>query len=291
MPSLRGLGRKEKNRAKLFQALAVIGAISAVAIGLVIVGHVLTPPPTDPDTGCPIGDPVPIAHTIILIDETDQLSPSELDYARSLVRTEYAWLPVGGRLTVRNITADPYASHDVSICRMRDGKSGNGLTVTPEFLQQQFDKVAGAQIERLLADLAHAKPQDASPILETVSEARRRPDFGKEVIDRRLIIHSDLAQHSDDFSQYGARKVDLPSALGLFGADFSGVKVRLHYIRRRALANMQRSAAHSRFWTNYFERQGASDVVIGHDLNMEKDRSLPTIIYRAPQRSPGEAIQ
>lgn len=275
----RGLQREEKKRRELVKAativLPVIGLVAAAGVAIAIV----KPPPIDETTGCPLGSRAPEAHTIVLLDETDRLSAGELAYAQSLIWTEYSWLPIGGRLTIRNIVADPGVGEEVSICRMRDSSNALGIAVHPEELQAQFESLAGAELNALMTGLARAEPQDASPILEYVEDAASRVDFGRDVAARRLVIHSDLAQHSDLATHYRGGDLDLSEeALDAIWEDMSGVQVRLHYIERRSLSDLQ-GRRHQAFWTGLFEDMNA-EVHIGHELILGEEPDRPTVIYR-----------
>jgi len=220
-----------------------------------------------PETGCPKTHRMPTAHTIVLLDETDRLSPTEVRYAQTVIADEYHWLPVGGRLTVRNIVADPSISTDIVICRMDDGSKILGLMKNPRQVQKQFEKYAGSKLKKLLKEISDAPVQEYSPIVETVTDTLDQPDFGRSVEERRLILISDMAQHSTEFTQYGAslRAKDLEE----FNRDIEGVSVRIHYISRRGLS--LQGARHKAFWKGYFTGMGAQDVHIGHDPLLGED--------------------
>lgn len=230
----------------------------------------------DKTTGCPLDHHAPVAHTVILIDETDQLNRDELAYAKALVLNEYHWLPLGGRLTVRNIVADPDQGEDIVVCRMNDGSASSGLTSNPKMERAQFEKVAGARLNQLYASLSTAAPQDYSPLLESIAAAANRPNFGGDVAQRRLVILSDMAQHSEEFSQYGGKGHlrPPPEAAEEFKPDLKGVEVRIHYVQRHKLVGLQ-GTSHRNFWTGYLHHLGAG-VAIGHNLRIGEEPSRET---------------
>ena len=276
--SRRGLQAKEMIRRDRRKALIIAGSVGGIIAVLGVAVVILSPDPIDPETGCPQGNRAPPAHTVILIDETDQLSRGELTYARDLIRTEYAWLPPGGRLTVRNIMASPDEDHEVNICRMRDASSALGIMVNPAALQRTFERLAGAQLDELLDGLEHAEPQPASPILEAVAATADRADFGRGIENRRLVIHSDLAQHSDLVSHYSGDGYEMgEEATDVLWRDMRGIHVRLHYIPRRSLSSIQ-GRRHQAFWTQWFEDMDVADVEIGHDLLIGEEPDRPIIV-------------
>lgn len=276
--SRRGLGRQDAILHDRRKAILLAGSVAFLIVAAAAVVIIFKPPPVNPETGCPVRDGAPPAHTILLIDETDSFTPAELRYARDLIRTEYAWLPPGGRLTVRNILADPDEDQEVTICRMRDASSALGIMVNPEALQRTFERLAGAQLESLIDGLATAEPQSSSPILEAASAVMDRPDFGRGIANRRLVIESDFLQHSDLATQYGRGAPSLSEeAQDRLWRDMHGVHVRLHYIPRRSQANIQ-GRRHQAFWTDWFESMSADDVALGHDLLIGEEPDRPIVV-------------
>jgi hypothetical protein len=106
--------------------------------------------------------------------------------------------------------------------------------------------------------LKTAPLQKQSPLLETAVRELRQQDF-RYAKQRRLVLISDMVQHSDLFSQYkrGRPKAD---DLADMNADMQGDEIRIHYIRRPSLHRIQ-TAAHRRFWTSYFTNAGAHVVL------------------------------
>jgi len=244
----------------------LVGLSLLVIIGVVAIGLFVRDEKVDPRTGCPVGHAVASAHTIILIDETDHLSPDELRYAHDLVMTEYLWLPIGGRLTVRNIISDPNAAEDIVVCRIDDGSKVLGISKNQRKARQEFDRIAGARLDELFAMLEAAPAEEFSPILEFISAALDRPDFGSALEKRRLVILSDMAQHSDLMSQYGQRAGPVldRDVREFLRREMSRVAVRIHYVSRRKLSGLQ-GDRHRAFWTSYLRGMHA-DVAIGHDF-------------------------
>lgn len=273
-----GAGRKaqEDRRAVLilvFSVLAIGGAGALMWMGRT--------PALDTATGCPRGQLVPDTHTVVLVDQTDALSPRQIDYARSLILLEYQRLPVGGRLTVRPIDADPDSvARDFSRCRVRRGDEVAGVATNPDLIEAEFRRSVGDALNTYLEDLETQAVADASPILETVETVAESRDFGPNVEQRRLVMLSDMAQNSDRVDQYaspGAYTLDGP-ARALLPRNFGEVDVRVHYLRRSSLADLQ-GAAHQRFWRSWFTAAGA-DVQLGWGLQLAEE---------APIASAGEA--
>jgi hypothetical protein len=261
---------KDKTAAQNRLGMILIGLGVAVVLAAGV-GFAATYHPSDIDkmTGCPRGARAPAAHTLILVDATDKLGGAQLSNARSVIQTEYMWLPMGGQLTVRSLTEDPEQGAEIVICRLDDGSHANSMTNNPKAVKRRFDQTVGIKLKALYAELENAPLQKASPILEATSAVFDRPDFAPNVRARRLVVISDFAQHSATASDYGRRHPLDAHARDYLARDMSDVEVRLHYVARSELRDLQ-TAAHRQFWKSYFEDMGAhaalgSNVLIGED--------------------------
>lgn len=228
-------------------------------------------PALDAATGCPRGQILPEAHTVVLVDQTDALSPRQIDYARSLILLEYQRLPMGGRLTVRPIDADPESvARDFSRCRVRRGDEVSGVATNPDLIEAEFRRSVGDALNGYLEELETQAEAESSPIIETVDSVAESRDFGPSVEERRLVLLSDMAQHSEALDQYvAAGAYPLEPARPLVPRNFGGVEVRVHYLRRPSLAELQ-GPDHQRFWRSWFKAAGA-EVELGWGLQLAED--------------------
>jgi hypothetical protein len=266
-----GSGRRRSDRRRLEdrRAYFILG-LAAVAIALV--GSLLwasRSPALDPETGCGRGSLVPEQHTVVLIDQTDPLTIRQIDYVKTLILLEYQRLRPQGKLTIRNIFEDPDSNvREFTRCRVRRGSEVSAITNNPDKIEADFRRIAGDPLNNYLDALARAQTADASPILETVDSVLDGADFGRNVDARRLVIVSDLAQHSELVSHYEEPGVFPVSARArqVLSREMDDVEVRAHYVRRPQLARVQTSG-HRRFWTDWF-RQAGADVELGWGLQM-----------------------
>lgn len=257
--------RKRKNRlgALILAGLAVVAALFGLA------AYITRPAPIGPD-GCALDEISPVAHTIILLDETDPYTPVEVEYAKALISAEYLRLAPQQKLTVRFIDPDPaLAKRTLSRCRVRLGKNVNPAFGNPQMVQAQFRRIAGDEIERFTNSLATVPAGRFSPILEAVDEAVESPDFGLNVPVRRLVVLSDMAQNSSVFSQYGGHagsKLSQDVRNSVDRDQLKGVQVRIHYLRRPALSHLQ-SPTHRQFWLDWF-RSNSAQPQLGWGLQL-----------------------
>ena len=263
----------ERRRTENARAIVIFGLSIAAVLGMGTIAFVNRAPALDEGNGCVRGQLVPPGHTVVLIDQTDPLGKRQIDYVKTLILLEYERLKPGERLTVRPIDSDPDSTErEFSRCRVRRGADVLGIGTNPEMIEADFRRIVGRPLNEYLNGLANVPTAEASPILETIATAVDSPDFGANVPERRLVIVSDMAQHSDQASQYGQPQgyALTSQARDFLARNMAGVHVRVHYVRRPALAELQ-NAAHREFWSNWLRSEGA-DVQLGWGTQMVEPR-------------------
>ena len=256
--------RQEDRRAFFILGLALV---AVAAVGALL--WVSRTPALDEQTGCGRADLTPPAHTVVLIDQTDRLTRTQINYVKLLIQSEYQRLSPQAKLTVRTISSDPDRGvREFARCRVRRGTEVSGVTDNPDMIEDAFKRIVGNALNGYLNDLENAPTAEASPIVETVAAVADAADFGRNVPERRLVIVSDMAQHSPALNQYaepGVYRVG-PEVRQVFGRELEGVDVRIHYVIRPTLARLQ-TRSHREFWTDWFRSEGA-DVRLGWGLDM-----------------------
>lgn len=205
---------------------------------------------------------VPLAaHTVLVIDRSDPITAANKAYLKELVRKLVADLKPRERFSIYAIDSrhGNLAQKLLSGCSPGTGADADIMTATPEYLQRQFEQHVLGPVMRLIDDLGTENVAPTSPILETLQFLTRLSDFDARVPHRRLVLFSDMLQHST-YSQYrdsldfGAfRKSRFYDALR---ADLYGVEVDVHYVPRRTAQAIQGSE-HIRFWQEFFADAGA----------------------------------
>ena len=261
--------RKDTRRAVLILSLAL-----AAVVGVGVLLFATRTPPTDPQTGCIVGQGVPHEHTVVLIDQTDPLTRGQVDYVKALILAEYDRLRPYGELSIRGIRADPDdAGESFARCRLRRGAEVLGVAANPDMIEAAFKRTVGDALNAYLEGLRHVPDAPRSPIMEAVDSVVDGADFGPTVARRRLVLVSDMAQNSAQVSEYhGAGSGLDPSAEAreTLTRDLHGLTLRIHYVRRPELAAIQ-TAAQRDFWRSWFAGQGAN-VKLGWGLQLVDGR-------------------
>jgi hypothetical protein len=264
---------EQRRRAEVRRAVIILSCAGAVIVVMAALLYLGRTPRLDVASGCPSGQITPPQATEVLIDQTDSLSARQIDYVKALILAEYDRLSPAGKLTVRSIRADPADETQFARCRVRRGTEVSAITANPDMIEQSFRQTVGDALNSFINGLRHVPPAPRSPILESVDAALDTPDFGPTVKGRRLVIVSDMAQNSSADSMYKGPGSGLElsdAAKDNLSRDMHGVVVRIHYVRRPSLGEIQ-TARQRAFWTDWFEGQGAN-VKLGWGLQLVDPR-------------------
>ncbi|MDL2060126.1 hypothetical protein MUN46_009285 [Mesosutterella sp. AGMB02718] len=225
----------------------------------------------DSTFGCPVvnGEPTPVGHTIVLVDETDPLSPIQADFFKvqmeQLVRKQ---MKDGELLSLYSISGDPNSNRRplIEVCKPRDGSDANPLNENEKLMKKRFYEKFAKPIDKLIEKLTSKKePEKISPIMETIQFASvnslRKWNVRGE---RKLLIFSDMLQNTEGFSLYRGT----PSFTAFEGSPYASetkaylpnVGVQLYYFVNDPRLQTKSNLA---FWEQYFLKDGATvDSVI-----------------------------
>lgn len=247
---------------------------SAVRITLCVAGILIAgitawwmsrEPELDQATLCPLDRPLQTS-VIVLVDTTDALNRLQVKRMLATVKTTLDGMPVFGKLSIVLLDgAAPYEPVElVSLCNPGSPNNINPLLKNPRRYAKKYQEAFGAPVEKALAALITAPTAARSPIMETLTALTWRPDFDASVPDRSLVIVSDMLQHQPGgMSHYQSAgrwaRFMHPGLPARDDANLAGVSVRVDYIRRPDVLQLQ-NAAHRQFWTTWLTGRGASSV-------------------------------
>ena len=237
----------------------MIGAMLASVFGLFALAAFSSSPAVTPDTGCRMDRKDP-AHTVLLIDQSDPFNPNDLGWVKEFIDSEARTMPRFGRLTVMTPNSeDPYDAKVIySQCSPGSAEHANPLLQNPRMIEDTWRETFYAPLEAEVETALMDKRQPSSPLFEAVYSIADRADFQTTTGTRRIILISDLMQHSDDFSFYkwGAdRDAFDKSRLADRMPDMAGVEIVARVVPRQEY-DLPLSQLRG-FWRDYFEQSGA----------------------------------
>ncbi|MEM0985013.1 MAG: hypothetical protein AAGJ32_02090 [Pseudomonadota bacterium] len=253
------MARKRNTKGPWFWRSMIVLMLSSV-FGLFAVAAFNEPPPLNADNQCRVDRKDP-AHTVLLIDQSDPFNTNDIDWVRALVDEEARTLDRYGRLTVMVPNAAQPGNPRVIFAKCTPGSpdDANPLISNPRMVEdtwrETFYQPLITEIERVLA----SKEQPSSPLTEAVFAISDRADFQAGQKGLRLVMVSDLMQHSDGFSFYrsGADTAAFgDSRLAASAPSLQDVDVVTRIVPRE---NYDLPIAELKaFWRSYFEDAGAN---------------------------------
>jgi len=197
-------------------------ALGGLAVVLVAMMFILRPEPRqrDPETMCPEGGPSRV--TAILVDTTDRVGPTSradilgrLDELVSGSRPDEMMIVFETTPAAANVAAPR-----LTVCNPGNPDAANPLISSPELIRQRLEDGFRAPLARLFEELVDADEAAASPVMETIQAISvtvlARASYAG--VPKRLILISDLMQHSEHLSLY-RRPLDYGAFAGTTGAE------------------------------------------------------------------------
>lgn len=261
---------RRKRKQRLGIGLIIFLVLSVFALFIAAAIHAMRQPQLDKATLCPVAGPE--ALTVILIDHTDPLTvvqQADLRNHLDKIKNElgqYEGIMVYSVAPIGQALLRPVVS---LLCNPGRGYRINPLIGNRRLVERQWLARFSAPLDQLFnALLQPPPPASTSPIMESIQAvaitAWGEPQAAK--IPRRLVIVSDMLQHTPELSQYD-KILPFETFRGSpyyrrVRTDLRGVKVAIIYVRRATRRAVQ-GKAHIEFWQQYIHDMGG--VVTGVD--------------------------
>lgn len=216
----------------------------------------------DETTLCP---EVPSSLTVLLVDVTDPMNrPQQQDFANQLATLKNS-IPRYGELSVMRVdsTGAQLLEPVITRCSPGTAKDTDELRGNPQKIQRQWASGFSKPLDDAFQSLMQASGAARSPIMESVQSVAltvfQKP--GREDIPKRLVLASDLLQHTPEISLYdqipGTEGFVQSDAFRRVRTDLRGVDVELWQLQRLDGSQTQPRAL-SQLWQDVIEEQGGS---------------------------------
>jgi hypothetical protein len=219
--------------------------------------------PLDKETLCPINGPKSI--TVLVLDLTDPFTLTQREALRKKLTDIKDDLPVLGEIEVYLIQplTDKLLSPLLTICNPGRGKDVNPLIANRNLFERKWHEYSQRLETKLDETIQKPLSDPVSPIIESLKSIAISSFAGKPKrdIDKKLIVVSDMIQHSLALNQYTDIKPfsSFQQSNDFFAlrSDLRDVNVTVIYVRRSNASKIQ-GRKHIEFWQNYFSAMGAS---------------------------------
>lgn len=212
---------------------------------------------------CPVEEG-PSSVSVVIVDVTDPYNSIQWQNVKNRLSEIKKGIPKHGLLALFSVTKSvpKTLEPEVELCNPGSGQQSSIWTGNPQLKRRRWQESFIAPIDSILTRINAEGPRRTSPIMETVQAAKAH--VGAYDTDaRRLVIVSDMMQHTDEYSHYGPRPPEYDpfesTALNeKLSADLSGWQIEILYAWRGGAESQVQGQSHVAFWNQYFQDNGAT---------------------------------
>lgn len=206
-----------------------------------------------------------INTTAILLDLTDPLNTTQQARLKTILNDELHRTQRDTMITLGVVSEDENRwGARFAKCKPATGEYANSLYENPGLIAERYRSEFLNPVNDTLAAMLTSEKENQSPIMEAMqSLIAETPDFTRVQGRKKLIVVSDMLQHSDTLSFYRRQGWDFFSgSIGdhRLAGNLSSVEVEIYLIPRSGPNIPKRQFAED-FWVRYFDRQGARPPV------------------------------
>lgn len=206
----------------------------------------------------------PSSVRVVIVDATDPYNPIQWRNVRNRLLDVKEEVPKHGLLAIFSVTEglQETLQPEVELCNPGSGEDLSVWTRNPQLARRKWERSFVAPVDSILSALNTDKPRRRSPIMEAIQAAKARVG-AYDTSDRKLLIVSDLMQHTETYSHYGSRPPDYDTFKSTtteekLSADLAGWEVEVLYTRRSGAESQVQGRRHIDFWDRYFLQNGAT---------------------------------
>ncbi|EWS97940.1 hypothetical protein BG00_12845 [Pseudoalteromonas sp. SCSIO_11900] len=197
---------------------------------------------------------------VIIIDATDSFNETQSLLAKKELFSIVENSSVDSRFSLYVINTDLTDKKPIiEVCNPGDGTNKSELTSNKRRLYQQWKEQFHDKIIHHLDELIDINVANSSPIMETIKYASINSLFNSRARNKKLIILSDLLQHSISYSQYSKadnfEQFSNRPISSLLIPSLEGVEVEVLYLYRLKDTGRQ-NRKHITFWERFFAKSG-----------------------------------
>ncbi|WP_147298875.1 hypothetical protein [Rhodosalinus sediminis] len=198
--------------------------------------------------------------TVVLLDLTDPLSATQASRLGTMLDREIA-TSADDTMMSFGIVSDDDSEWGARFarCKPPTGADANELYENPRLIAERYREEFEAPLEATLFEMIRASEADRSPIMEALQALiAETPDFISTPGERKIMIVSDMLQHSDTLSAYrdqGWEHFEASGQSSRLAGNLENADVRIIRIPRQTNADV---AISEDFWVRYFDKQGSN---------------------------------
>jgi hypothetical protein len=204
--------------------------------------------------------------TVLLIDKTGGFSPNQKRILLRAVEAEIEKLETGKRLTVYEVDDGEYEGLSKPIfdkCRPKDGTDVNQFVENKQMIEKSFNHAFLGKLQLITSDLEEENDAKSSPIIESLSDISTLYNIEPHIKVERLIVISDLLQHSPQISFYksDAESISIEQISSMI-PDLFGIDVQIYWLQRNNNEQRIQNDGLTNWWERTFEAASVNNLSI-----------------------------
>jgi hypothetical protein len=213
----------------------------------------------DAATNCRIDGHV-AKETILILDATDPISSTQQILIDKEARKFFSNAITDERFSIYILDEN----HDriaktLSVCNPGDGSDKSALTSNKRRLKNRWEEGFYSRLISEVKKLNLTSSASKSPIMEIIKHSSIDAMYHSPAAKKKMIIISDLLQHTNVFSQYRTtqsfNEVYKNGLLRPLMPQLDGVEVEVLYLERPN-SSLQQGRSHVRFWEQFVDKAG-----------------------------------
>jgi hypothetical protein len=257
-----GRNRRKTTQDRLGRLIMAGIVLVALAVGGAYAWVVHTTPDLDTATLCPAVGPVSL--TVVLLDTTDPLTPVQREALNNRLENIKADVPKHGAIALYSVVPSgrDVLRPEIMLCNPGRGSEVSSIAGNPRLVEKRWREAFSERMDAVLSRVLARSESSSSPIMESI-QATAVTAFGRSSrpTARRLVVVSDMIQHTVALSQYKTlssfQDFEKTEGYRSIRADLRDVDAELLYVRRPTKRSVQ-GRAHIEFWQSYFGALGAT---------------------------------
>lgn len=204
--------------------------------------------------------------TAVLLDLTDPLSATQQARLKTILASEITASSTDTMMSLGVVSEDPGNwGARFAKCKPATGEDANSLYENPTIVAQRYKQEFTDPIQATLKSMLSGEAENQSPIMEALqSLISETPEFTDAKGVRKIIIVSDMLQHSDNLSFYRNQDWDYFTTQNgdqRLAGNLAGVSVEILRIPRSG-NNVPSNTITEGFWSRYFDKQGGRPPLV-----------------------------
>jgi len=204
--------------------------------------------------------------TVLLIDKTGGFSPNQKRLLMRAIKAEIDKLKTGKRLVVYEVDDQEYYGLSKPIfdkCLPKDGSEVNQLVENKRMIEKSFNEEFLDKLQFITDNFDEKNIATSSPIIESLSDISVLYNIEPQIKLERVILISDLLQHSPNISFYKSNVENITiEEVSSSIPDLFGIDIQIYWLQRTNNEQRIQNDGLLNWWELAFEAASVNNLSI-----------------------------